>query len=44
MVGRGYLEQDFKETFKRYIPKSQVANLKTELAVRCQEKAEREKC
>jgi Protein of unknown function (DUF3631) len=31
-VGRGYTEQDFMETFKRYIPKSEVEGLKAELA------------
>ncbi len=32
VVGRGYVEEDFKEAFKRYIPKSEVEALKADLA------------
>jgi hypothetical protein len=31
-VGRGYVEGDFTETFRRYIPRSEVEGLRAELA------------
>ena len=31
-VGRGYVEADFTETFRRYIPRSEVEGLRAELA------------
>jgi hypothetical protein len=33
-VAKGYLEEDFLDTFRRYIPKSEVETLKAELAER----------
>ena len=33
-VGKGYKEEDFTETFRRYIPKAEVERLKAELAER----------
>jgi hypothetical protein len=31
-VAKGYLQDDFMETFRRYIPKSAIEELKAELA------------
>ena len=39
-VGRGYLEEDMKETFRRYIPKSEVEALKADLAERTLKESE----
>ena len=33
-VGRGYVEEDFQEVFRRYIPMSEVQELREELAGR----------
>ena len=33
-VAKGYVQEDFKEVFKRYIPRAQVDLLKEDLALR----------
>ena len=41
-VGKGYVAEDFKDTFRRYIPKAEVEAFKADLAARVVRKEEGE--